>query len=174
MTARGIAFVDGGIIGPATMTPGKVWLYLAGGSAEQAASYFEAGPMQPQVLGDGPGQASALKMCFAAYSKGYTALLASVLAAAENLGVRDELEHRWPVADAAGRVQQSAPKAWRFVPEMHEIAATFEAAGVNPGFPEAAAEIYQHLAGFKDTKPNLEEIISCLIRVHPRSSVAKS
>jgi 3-hydroxyisobutyrate dehydrogenase-like beta-hydroxyacid dehydrogenase len=142
MRTRGITFVDGGIIGLATMQPGKVRLYLSGEAAPQAAAYFTE-PMRPEVISSEIGQASALKMCFAAYNKILTALLAATLSAAETLGVRDSLERQpaWP-RDAAQRIQQSIPKAWRFVPEMQEIAVTFEAAGVSPAFPKAAAEIY--------------------------------
>jgi hypothetical protein len=42
------------------------------------------------------------------------------------------------------------PKAWRYVGEMKEIAATFEAAGLPAGFHNAAAEICERLAPFKD------------------------
>jgi len=42
-----------------------------------------------------------------------------------------------------------APKAWRFVAEMQEIAATFEAAGVPDGFHRAAGDIFARLADFK-------------------------
>jgi 3-hydroxyisobutyrate dehydrogenase-like beta-hydroxyacid dehydrogenase len=158
--ADGITFVDGGIIGPAVMSPGKVWIYFSGEAAPQAAECFAAGPMQPEVIPGPPGQASALKMCFAAYSKGLTALFAAILATAENLGVRDSLEGQplWP-AGVAERIQQSAPKAWRFVPEMHEIAATFERAGLPLGFHQAAAEIYRRMAHFKNTSPDLEQIL---------------
>ncbi|MCK7519679.1 MAG: DUF1932 domain-containing protein [Ignavibacteriales bacterium] len=45
-------------------------------------------------------------------------------------------------------------KAWRFEGEMHEIASTFEGAGLPDGFHEAAAEIYHRMAGFKDSPAN--------------------
>ncbi len=44
----------------------------------------------------------------------------------------------------------AAPKAWRYVGEMREIAATFEAAGLPAGFHNAAADICERLAPFKD------------------------
>jgi 3-hydroxyisobutyrate dehydrogenase-like beta-hydroxyacid dehydrogenase len=164
MRDRGVTFVDGGIIGLATMSPGQVRLYLSGDAAPEAAAYFAAGPMQPEVM-DGPvGQASALKMCFAAYNKGMTAMLAAILATAESLGVRATLERQasWP-SGVAQRIQKSAPKAWRFVPEMHEIAATLEDAGVTPGFHQAAAEIYTLLAQFKNTTPDFEAVAQAIL-----------
>ena len=174
MRARGVSFVDGGVVGLATMQPGKVRIYLSGDAAPEAAACFAAGPMQPEVM-DGPvGQASALKICFAAYNKGLTALLAATLAAAENLGVRENLEQQsaWP-SDAAQRIRQSAPKAWRFVPEMREIAATLESAGLPPGFHHAAAEVYTRLARFQGGSPELEQVLDSLCGEQALSSAPK-
>jgi hypothetical protein len=44
----------------------------------------------------------------------------------------------------------AAAKAWRWVGEMEEIAATFASAGLPDGFHLAAAEVYRHLEQFKD------------------------
>jgi hypothetical protein len=45
---------------------------------------------------------------------------------------------------------------WRYVGEMKEIAGAFESAGLPGGFHEAAAEVCQRLACFKDqTEPPL-------------------
>jgi 3-hydroxyisobutyrate dehydrogenase-like beta-hydroxyacid dehydrogenase len=167
MRTRGVTFVDGGIIGLASMTPGKTWLYLSGDAAPEIAKLFSEGPMQPEVLAGPAGRASALKMCFAAYSKITTALLTAILAAADHQGVRAELEQQWSrmpgsLTDAVEKIPLSAPKAWRFVPEMQEIAATFESSGVSPAFPKAAAEIYSQLALFRNAKPDLEAILSVL------------
>src|SRR5690349_11377749 len=95
MAAAGVSFVDGGIIGGPAWTPGSTWLYLAGPQADQIAACFAAGPLETQVLGAEIGRASALKMCFAAYTKGTTALLCAILATAEELGVRGDLEQHW-------------------------------------------------------------------------------
>jgi hypothetical protein len=55
-------------------------------------------------------------------------------------------------------------KAWRFVGEMEEIAATFTAAGLPAGFPVAAGEVYRHLAAWKDTPtpPSVGEVAKAL------------
>jgi 3-hydroxyisobutyrate dehydrogenase-like beta-hydroxyacid dehydrogenase len=168
MRGHGVTFVDGGIVGPATRTPGTTWIYLSGPAAPVAAACFGHGPVQAKVIDGGIGRASAFKMCFAAYSKGVTALLGAVLAAAERLNVRDLIEQQWQFSeygpgDGRKRLTQAAPKAWRFVPEMQEIAATFEAAGVTPEFHRAAAGIYEQLRNFKDAaQPEYEEIVRAL------------
>ena len=66
------------------MTRNRTWLYLAGDDASRIAPYFSSGPIEVEVLAGGIGRASALKMCFAAYSKGSIALAGAVLAAAKS------------------------------------------------------------------------------------------
>jgi 3-hydroxyisobutyrate dehydrogenase-like beta-hydroxyacid dehydrogenase len=168
--AGGATFVDGGIIGPPAWEPGQTWLYLSGQQAEQVAVCFKAGPLQTRILGADSSAASALKMCFAAYTKGTTALLCAIMATAESLGVADALAAQWHEGDSdfaeqtTARVRGVTAKAWRFQGEMEEIAATFEAAGLPAGFHLAAAEIYRRLAEFKDapTPPPLAEVLAAL------------
>lgn len=170
MEKRGIAFVDGGIIGGPAWEAGKTWLYLSGPHASKIADCFSAGPLQTEVIGERVGKASALKMCYAAYSKGTTALLCATVGAAEDLGVRDDLERQWSrdesglAEQATQRVRRVTAKAWRFAGEMEEIAATFIEAGMPGGFHEAATDIYARLADFKDqaTTPALAEVLAAL------------
>ncbi len=170
MAERGIAFVDGGIIGGPAWESGKTWLYLSGSEAEKVAHCFSAGPLQTEIVGDKVGQASALKMCYSAYSKGTAALLCATLGAAESLGVREELERQWSRDEAGSaeqftqRARRVTAKAWRFAGEMEEIAATFAAAGMPGGFYTAAAEVYERLADFKGlvTPPSLSEVLTAL------------
>jgi 3-hydroxyisobutyrate dehydrogenase-like beta-hydroxyacid dehydrogenase len=167
MRAARITCVDGGIIGGPAWQPNRTWLYLSGEAAAQVAQLFRAGPFETEVIGAEIGKASALKMCFAARTKGTTALLCAVLAAAEKLGVREELERDWSrrdpdmVRQTQQRVQQVTGKAWRFAGEMEEIAATFAAAGLPDGFHAAAATLYRRLAAFKDA-PDVPDLIAVL------------
>lgn len=152
---QGARLVDGGIIGPPATERNRTWLYLAGEHAASIASCFSAGPIETEVLAGGIGRASALKMCFAAYSKGSIALAYSVLAAAENLDVLADLKRQWnrngPSLPALEReISGASPKAWRFISEMQEIATTFQSAGLPPEFHEAAAEIFRRLSSTTD------------------------
>jgi 3-hydroxyisobutyrate dehydrogenase-like beta-hydroxyacid dehydrogenase len=172
LAAAGISFVDGGIIGGPAWKPGSTWLYLAGPQAEQLAACFAAGPLETQVLGAQIGRASALKMCFAAYTKGTTALLTAILATAEELGVRADLARHWQRDDpqfaeqVEQRVRQVTAKAWRFAGEMEEIAGTFRSAGMPGEFHAAAANVYRRLADFKAARstPELEDVLAALLR----------
>jgi 3-hydroxyisobutyrate dehydrogenase-like beta-hydroxyacid dehydrogenase len=173
LASAGISFVDGGIIGGPAWTPGETWLYLSGKDADtkRIADCFSAGPLEASVIGEEIGKASAIKMCYAAYTKGTTALLSAILALAEVNGVRTELSAQWE-RDESGFSQQAerrarrvTAKAWRFAGEMDEIAATFESAGLPGGFHAAAGEVYRRLVEFKSRKdvPALSEVIRALL-----------
>ncbi len=167
---RGGSFVDAGIIGAPAWQPNATWLYLSGGAAGQAAAYFAAGTLETEILGDEIGAASALKICFAAYSKGTTALITAIFGAAEEMGVRAELERHWSrngstfAEESAMRTRRVTKKAWRFSGEMAEIASAFEVVGMPGGFHLAAQEIYQRLAQFKENEslPELPAILTAL------------
>lgn len=172
LESNGIRFIDGGIIGGPAWKPKETWLYLSGKNAKVIAECLGQGPLETKIIGEEIGKASALKMCYAAYSKGTTALLAGILATAESLGVREELYQQWDMDDPSfsdqvnRRVRRVTAKAWRFEGEMHEIADTFQEAGLPDGFHDAAAEIYQRMAGFKDSPetPKLEKVLMALLK----------
>ncbi len=165
MQSSGIRFVDGGIIGLPPKGRGETWLYLSGEHAASIVCCFQAGPMEVEVIGPQIGKASALKMCYAAQNKGSIALLLAVLGAADRMGVLEDLKRDWtrhasPLDKGEARILRAAPKAWRWSPEMHEIAATLGASGMPEGFHQAAAQIYQMLREFKDAAPaSLEEVL---------------
>ena len=171
MAAAGIRFVDGGIIGLPPIQPGTTWLYLSGSDAAPVADCFTGGPLETTILGDDIGQASGLKMCFAANSKGTAALHTAILGAAQALGVRDALERQWEVynpgftAKSHARIRQVARKSWRFVGEMAEIAATLDDCGMPPDFHLGAAKIYARQEQFKDVgeDPPMEDILAAVL-----------
>lgn len=171
MEENGMQFVDGGIIGGPAWTPKETWLYLSGEHAQKVAACFSNGPLAAKVIGGEIGKASALKMCYAAYTKGTTALLSAILAAAESLNVREELYQQWNM-DEDGfseqvhrRVRRVTAKAWRFEGEMNEIAATLRDVGLPDGFHQSAAEIYHRMASFKDSSetPPLNDVLKALV-----------
>ena len=161
MNTAGIRFVDGGIIGGPAWNAQETWLYLSGKDADMIAACFSEGPLETSVIGDEIGRASALKMCYAAYSKGTTALLAAILSAAQTLGVRQELYEHWERDDNGfpiqvnNRVTRAINKAWRFEGEMREISTTFQEAGVPGGFHAAAADVYHRMAKLQTNETNL-------------------
>ncbi len=167
------AFVDGGIIGPPAWEAGVARLYLSGEEAASVAARFDGSPLEAIAIGAEPGAASALKMAYAAYTKGTTALLAAVLALADHEGVATALRDEWAIsqpqlaAEGEARALGSAAKAWRFAGEMEEIADTFAAADLPDGFHRAAAEIYHRWRDFRDVPepPALDDALRALARV---------
>lgn len=164
-------FVDGGIIGPPPHRPGTTRLYLAGSGAAQVADIWGGSPLDARVLAGDTGAASALKMAYAGWTKGSTALLFAMRAYAEAAGVREELLSEWELSipELPTRLEQSAaragPKAWRFADEMGEIAESLAARGLPPGFHEAAEEVYRRLASLKGVDaPTVEDALSLLNR----------
>jgi 3-hydroxyisobutyrate dehydrogenase-like beta-hydroxyacid dehydrogenase len=133
-------FVDGGIVGGPPVEPGTT-LYLSGAAATEIAALFTGSVLATRVVGD----ASALKMTYAAWSKGTAALLLAIREVARAYEVEDEWRHAAPeLADTLRRAEASAAKkGWRWVGEMEEIADTFAAVGQPDGFHRAAAEVFR-------------------------------
>jgi len=133
-------FVDGGIVGGPPDDPGTT-LYLSGTGAASVAVLFVGSNLQPRVVAD----ASALKMAYAAWSKGSAAMLLAISEVARNF----EVEEKWRLAapellERLERAERSAAtKGWRWIGEMEEIADTFTAAGQPDGFHRAAAKVYR-------------------------------
>jgi 3-hydroxyisobutyrate dehydrogenase-like beta-hydroxyacid dehydrogenase len=165
-------FVDGGIIGLPPRAPGETRLYLSGPDAEAVAALFRGSFHEPIVVGGEAGAASALKMCYAAFNKGRVALALAVRALGRASGVDEALRAEWALSmpGQAERTEADGPrvsaKAWRWVGEMEEIAATFEATGLPPGFHEGAGEIFEAMAAFKDAEraPTFDEVMDAILR----------
>lgn len=168
--AAGASFVDGGIVGPPPVPGALARLYLAGPRAPEVASLFENTRLRAITLEEPAGAASALKACYAAWTKGATALLACIRALARHEGVEAALLEEWKLSQPdlprrSEAVTASARKAWRWTAEMDEIAATFAAAGLPSGFHRASAELYRRLEEFKDRAPaDLTEVIGAIRR----------
>jgi 3-hydroxyisobutyrate dehydrogenase-like beta-hydroxyacid dehydrogenase len=152
LAEAGIETIDGSISGPPPPgASGVTRVYLSGSRAGEIAALPVEGA-EWIVVGDGVGMASAVKMCTASVYKGRVALLAQALRTADAHGV---VEHVLTdlvgtgLADPArvgGTLGKASAKAWRYVPEMEEIAATQAAAGLTPELFLAVARVYEGLA----------------------------
>ncbi len=174
-------YVDGGIVGPPpkprpatrdrTAAAATTRLYLSGEEASVVAKWFAGSAVDARVVGPEPGRASAVKMAYAAWTKGSSALLLSVAALAASEEVTGELFDEWDLSlpELRERLEQVSAriggKAWRFVAEMEEIARTYGDAGLPDGFHIAAANLYARLADLKDhpSEQNVDEISRMLL-----------
>ena len=127
---------------------GHTRLYLSGPRANEVRVLFARSALDARIA-EGPlYAASAVKMAYAAWTKGSSALLLAARALARAEGVERTLLAEWSLSQPAlaarseGAAASAAAKGWRWVAEMEEIAASMTAAGLPAGFHEAAADIY--------------------------------
>jgi 3-hydroxyisobutyrate dehydrogenase-like beta-hydroxyacid dehydrogenase len=133
-----ILSIDGGIIGgPPHLTSEGTWYKpsIPTSGPHRLPYPSSPGTSEPSLaevlnikhIGPTIGTATGLKMCFAALTKGMTALALQSFTTAQNLGVLDELhKHLEMMAPAIGvrcrkGVVSMVPKAYRWVAEMDEV-----------------------------------------------------
>jgi 3-hydroxyisobutyrate dehydrogenase-like beta-hydroxyacid dehydrogenase len=156
--AAGGRFSDAGIVGPPPRKPGTTRIYASGPGAAEFAELSATG-LDVRVIGERVGQASGLKMCYAALTKGLIALGTELLMAAHLMGLDDALRAEQQESIPAvlswleGSIPGMPPKAYRWVGEMEEIAATFAALGMTPKMLEGAADMYRFV---EQTPPGKE------------------
>ncbi len=135
----GPRIVDGSIIAASGIN-----LYLAGDDAVEVAQLFYGSDVRAIALeGRRPGAASALKMAFGGWNKIGIALTAQAHAIAKAYDVDDMLEAEGVPAD---RLQWVADRAWRWAPEMEEIAEVCAELDLDDGIPRGAASFYETLS----------------------------
>ena len=147
----GGAFVDAGIIGPPPRGKAKTKLYVSGPEAALLSEIVDE-QLIVRVVGERAGDASAVKMCYASFTKGTMAVGMELLIAARKLGVEQALDKELRESNAdmyesvIGRCSSMPPKAYRWVPEMREIAKTYEGIGMTPRIFLGAADMYEFIA----------------------------
>ncbi len=147
VTASGARFVDAGIVGGPPKIGGRGPRFYASGEHAGAFAVLADHGLDVRVIGDAVGQASALKMCYAAITKGTALLGTGALVTAEAMGVGQLLLAELRSSQAVmldwleGRTPGMPPKVYRWIGEMEEIAATYESAGLTPNFHLGAAEM---------------------------------
>jgi 3-hydroxyisobutyrate dehydrogenase-like beta-hydroxyacid dehydrogenase len=148
VSAAGATYVDGGLIGQPPEAAGYTRFYLSGPHASEVRALFSRSRLDARIA-EGPlYAASSVKMAYAAWTKGSSALLLAARALARAGGVERTLLTEWQLSqpNLAAQSERSAAaaaaKGWRWIAEMEEIAASMNAAGLPDGFHEAAAELY--------------------------------
>lgn len=158
LQGTGATLVDGGITGPPPRASGTTRLYLSGDDTAVSGvrTLFDGTLLTPLVLPGPVGRASALKLAFAAYNKISYALAAEACALAEGHGVLDDLldvaAHLLPDTPLARPEQlaSAGARAWRWEPEMREIAEAWRGSGLPGSFADAAADTFERWHAHKD------------------------
>jgi 3-hydroxyisobutyrate dehydrogenase-like beta-hydroxyacid dehydrogenase len=145
----GIEFIDGGIIGSPPKVDGATpRIYVSGPDADRATALNAYG-LDVRPIGDVIGHASGVKMCYAALTKGLTALGTELMVAAEAMGLTEPLRKEFELSQVQllehleRQVPGMPPKAYRWVGEMEEIAQTFDDVGLTPKMLLGAADMYR-------------------------------
>jgi 3-hydroxyisobutyrate dehydrogenase-like beta-hydroxyacid dehydrogenase len=179
ISAAGSRFVDASIIGPPPRREDTTRFYASGQHAEVFAELSAFG-LDIFLLGRHIGQASGLKMAYAAFTKGATALSTELLTAAHAMGLYDtlveELQHSQPEGYRnMVRAVPAVPKtAHRWAGEMEEIARTFSHLGLTPKIHQGAAEVFRFvdaspLADMIFETPNRERLLRETVEVLAKS-----
>ncbi len=166
----GAAFVDAGIIG-GPPRPGRAGarLYCSGPDTSTFQTLAEHG-LDVRRVGPRIGQASGLKMVYAASTKGTAAIWTELLVAARALDLSEALMAE--LGDGDGVISGLADmprRSRRWVGEMEEIAATFAGIGLTPKIMEGAADMYRLVGGTplgdltaRDPRPRLDDMLDTL------------
>jgi 3-hydroxyisobutyrate dehydrogenase-like beta-hydroxyacid dehydrogenase len=172
----GGTFIDASIVGGPPRGDSHPRFYVSGPDTQPFEALDRYG-LQVVALGKEIGLASAIKMCYAAWTKGSTALCTELLIAAKALGVFDALKQEFQSSQSMmllrmQRLPAMPIKSRRFVGEMLEISKTFGDIGLTPKLLAGAADVYRfvgdtHLADRmpEDTSPlpSLDEMLSLLV-----------
>jgi 3-hydroxyisobutyrate dehydrogenase-like beta-hydroxyacid dehydrogenase len=163
-------YIDGGIVGGPPRSGRRTDLLLSGEGAEALVPELTTDALVTTCIGTDATAASALKMCYASWTKGTSALFITIMAVARREGVEQALVDLWdrtqPALLARSETEGAvAARAWRWVDEMAEIARTFEDVGMPGDAAIAASRLYERLASFKDVEnpPSLDELLSALL-----------
>ncbi len=184
LTESGARYVDASIVGGPPRNGSSPRFYASGEHAEELAQLRDYG-LDVRPVGEEIGQASGIKMCYAAMTKGSSALYAQLLLAAELMGlsehVKDEFHHSQPAV--MQRMERGLPgipaKSRRWVSEMQEIEATFSHLGLTHHLFRGVTDMYRLIGGTplgeetpesRDRDRDLEETMQFLaewVRQHP-------
>jgi hypothetical protein len=148
----GARVVDGSIISATGIN-----VYLAGADAPQVAQLFEDSEVRAIDLEAEVGAASALKMAFGGWNKIGIVLTGQAHEIARFYGVEEWLEREGVPAD---RLPKVADRAWRWAPEMEEIADVCAELELPDGIARGAADFYRRVSersggtGFRRSAPS--------------------
>lgn len=146
-----VDFVDASVHGLASQLRRAGVLYLSGGRAHELEDRFRS-IVRVKVVGDAPGQASALKMVLSGLSKGLVGLYSETMLFAREMGLLDDAleignEFYPGVMEVVKRLFPTYPQhAARRSEELREMEKTMSLNGVVPRVAAAAREVIANIA----------------------------
>ncbi len=147
VTAAGAIFIDAGIIGTPPKPGGHSTRFHCSGADVSAFEELAEHGLDIHPIGLNIGQASGLKMVYAATTKATYALWTELLVAARALDLDDALKAELGEGVIAQKMFRELPdtprRARRWIGEMEEIALTFQELGLTPKILEGAADMFR-------------------------------
>ncbi len=148
ITEAGGRYIDASIVGGPPLNGSSPRFYASGDNTAEFEGLANFG-LDVRTAGTEVGQASGIKMCYAAMTKGSSALYSELLMAAEMMGLSDFVKAEFQSSQPAvlQRMERGLPgvpaKARRWVSEMEEIKDTFEHLGLTPHLFQGVADMYR-------------------------------
>ena len=150
ITDVGGRFVDVSIIGGPPRPGYSPHFYTSGEYASDFEQLNDYGLTVIKLDGE-VGKASGIKMCYAAMTKGTSALYSELLVAAELMGLTEPLleEFQSGQSSVLQRMERNIPtvppRSRRWVSEMEEIRDTFAHLGMTPHLFQGVADMYRFI-----------------------------
>jgi len=152
----GAAFVDAAMMGAIPTFLHRVPILASGSGAGRFKESMQPYGMNIRLIGEKPGQASAIKMFRSIFMKGLLSLFLETLTATHRYGVdetvlasiAESLDGVPFVETVRLQMTKGAVNAERMAHEMEEVVATLEELGVPAGMSRAAREKLLWCAGF--------------------------
>ena len=185
ITEAGGRYIDASIVGGPPLNGSSPRFYASGDNTAEFEGLANFG-LDVRTAGTEVGQASGIKMCYAAMTKGSSALYSELLMAAEMMGLSDFVKAEFQSSQPAvlQRMERGLPgvpaKARRWVSEMEEIKDTFEHLGLTPHLFQGVADMYRMIGSTsmgdetpqtRDGDRSLEETIRLMaewVQAHPK------
>ena len=185
ITEAGGRYIDASIVGGPPLNGSSPRFYASGDNTAEFEGLSNFG-LDVRTVGTEVGQASGIKMCYAAMTKGSSALYFELLMAAEMMGLSDFVKAEFQSSQPAvlQRMERGLPgvpaKARRWVSEMEEIKATFEYLRLTPHLFQGVADMYRMIGSTsmgdetpqtRDDDRSLEETIRLMaewVQAHPQ------
>ena len=185
ITKVGGRYIDASIVGGPPLNGSSPRFYASGDNTAEFEGLANFG-LDVRTVGTEVGQASGIKMCYAAMTKGSSALYSELLMAAEMMGLSDFVIAEFQSSQPAvlQRMERGLPgvpaKARRWVSEMEEIKDTFEHLGLTPHLFQGVADMYRMIGSTsmgdetpqtRDGDRSLEETIRLMaewVQAHPK------
>ena len=148
ITEAGGRYIDASIVGSPPRNGSSPRFYASGDNIAEFEGLANFG-LDVRAAGTEVGQASGIKMCYAAMTKGSSALYAELLMAAQMMGLSDFVKAEFQSSQPAvlQRMERGLPgvpaKVRRWVSEMEEIKDTFEHLGLTPHLFQGVADMYR-------------------------------